>query len=76
MSANMVRALEDIDWGTADHWVRMQARTAEYIPGSRIAERPWKYVLSLHGLTGFAAMLLAGNTFVTSPVQTDKARGG
>ena len=25
MSANMALALEDIGWGTADHWMRMQA---------------------------------------------------
>ena len=25
VSANMVLALEDIGWGTADHWMRMQA---------------------------------------------------
>ena len=25
VSANMALALEDIDWGTADHWMRMQA---------------------------------------------------
>ena len=25
VSANMSRALEDIGWGTADHWMRMQA---------------------------------------------------
>ena len=25
MSANMALALEDIGWGTADHWTRMQA---------------------------------------------------
>ena len=24
-SANMALALEDIGWGTADHWMRMQA---------------------------------------------------
>ncbi len=26
VSANMALALEDIGWGTAEHWVRMQAR--------------------------------------------------
>ena len=25
LSANMALALEDIGWGTADHWMRMQA---------------------------------------------------
>ncbi len=25
VSANMALALEGIDWGTADHWMRMQA---------------------------------------------------
>ena len=25
VSANMALALEDIGWGTADHWMRMQA---------------------------------------------------
>lgn len=25
LSANMALALEDIGWGTADHWIRMQA---------------------------------------------------
>ena len=25
VSANMAMALEDIGWGTADHWMRMQA---------------------------------------------------
>ena len=25
VSANMALALEDIDWGTAEHWMRMQA---------------------------------------------------
>ncbi len=25
ISANMALALEDIGWGTADHWMRMQA---------------------------------------------------
>ena len=25
LSANMALALEDISWGTADHWMRMQA---------------------------------------------------
>ena len=25
MSANMALALEGIGWGTADHWMRMQA---------------------------------------------------
>ena len=25
LSANMAIALEDIGWGTADHWMRMQA---------------------------------------------------
>ena len=25
MSANMALALEDIGWGTADHWMQMQA---------------------------------------------------
>ena len=25
VSANMALALEDISWGTADHWMRMQA---------------------------------------------------
>ncbi len=25
VSANMARALEDIGWGTAEHWMRMQA---------------------------------------------------
>ena len=25
MSANMALALEDIGWGTAEHWMRMQA---------------------------------------------------
>ena len=25
VSANMARALEDIGWGTVDHWMRMQA---------------------------------------------------
>ena len=26
VSANMALALEDIGWGTAEHWMRMQAR--------------------------------------------------
>ena len=28
VSANMALALEDIGWGTADHWMRMQASYA------------------------------------------------
>ena len=28
LSANMALALEDIGWGTADHWMRMQASYA------------------------------------------------
>jgi addiction module HigA family antidote len=48
VSANMALALEDIGWGTADHWMRMQAsydlaqarreRTVgERLPGTRLA---------------------------------------
>ncbi len=48
VSANMALALEEIGWGTAEHWMRMQAsydlaqarreRTAgERLPGTRLA---------------------------------------
>ena len=34
VSANMALALEDIGWGTADHWMRMQA-SYELAPARR-----------------------------------------
>ena len=48
VSANMALALEEVGWGTAEHWMRMQAsydlaqarreRTAgERLPGTRLA---------------------------------------
>ncbi|MYH92059.1 MAG: hypothetical protein F4128_15085 [Gammaproteobacteria bacterium] len=33
VSANMALALEDIGWGTADHWMRMQARRNRSVAG-------------------------------------------
>ncbi len=48
LSANMALALEDIGWGTADHWMRMQAayelaqarrRRAEKGPAKKRARR-------------------------------------
>ena len=48
VSANMALALEEIGWGTAEHWMRMQASydlaqvrrertTRERLPGTRLA---------------------------------------
>ncbi|MCY4440567.1 MAG: HigA family addiction module antitoxin [Deltaproteobacteria bacterium] len=41
VSANMALALEDIGWGTADHWMRMQAsyELAHARRGQAAAER-------------------------------------
>ena len=41
VSANMALALEDIGWGTADHWMRMQAsyELAQARRGRTAAER-------------------------------------
>ena len=41
VSANMALALEDIGWGTADHWMRMQAsyELAQARPDRAAAER-------------------------------------
>ena len=48
VSANMALALEEVGWGTAEHWMRMQASydlaqarrertTGERLPGTRLA---------------------------------------
>ncbi|MCE2426254.1 MAG: HigA family addiction module antidote protein [Pseudomonadales bacterium] len=40
VSANMALALEEIGWGTADHWMRMQASyELAQVRRSRTAER-------------------------------------
>ena len=38
VSANMALALEDLGWGTADHWMRMQA-SYELAQARRVLER-------------------------------------
>ena len=47
VSANMALALEDIGWGTADHWMRMQA-SYELAQARRDREATERHAGALH----------------------------
>ena len=47
VSANMALALEDIGWGTADHWMRMQA-SYELAQARRDRTSAERSAISLH----------------------------
>ena len=48
MSASMALALENIGWGTADHWMRMQA-AYELARARRERTDPERRAGALHG---------------------------